>query len=304
MRNESHSRSAVFVPRDRRRFIRDCTLILTAATTTFGEHELRADEAEPALRIGLMTDLHHADKPAAGSRHYRETLDKLAEAARELQSHRPDFIVELGDFIDAADSVDVERRYLATINRPFSEICPDRHYVLGNHCVDTLTKAEFLGGIERERSFYSFDRGEFHFIVLDACFRGDGEPYGRKNFVWTDPNIPPQELEWLRGDLAQTAKKTLVFTHQRLDVSDNHGIKNAPAVRELLEASGKVLAVFQGHSHKNDVKEIGEIFYCTLAAMIEGSGPQNNSYSLLRIFPSGEIHLDGFRRQADYRWHG
>lgn len=304
MRKEPHARSAIFVPRDRRRFIHDCTLILTAATATFGERVLSAEEAEPVLRIGLMTDLHHAEKPAAGSRHYRETLQKLEEAGRELQSHRPDFIVELGDIIDAADSVDVELRYLATINRPFSEICPDRHYVLGNHCVDTLTKAEFLDGIEREQSFYSFDRGEFHFIVLDACFRGDGEPYGRKNFVWTDPNIPAQELEWLRGDLAQTAKKTLVFAHQRLDVSDSHGIKNAPAVRELLKSSGKVLAVFQGHSHKNDVKEIGDIFYCTLAAMIEGSGPENNSYSLMRIFPSGEIHLDGFRQQADYRWHG
>ncbi len=304
MRNDPGVREPIFLPHNRRGFIRDCTLILTAATATVSDRATGTDETEPALRIGLMTDLHHADKPPAGTRHYRETLDKLAEAGRELQSQRPDFLVELGDIIDAADSVDVERRYLATINRPFSQICPDRHYVLGNHCVDMLTKAEFLGGIERENSFYSFDRGEFHFIVLDACFRGDGEPYGRRNFVWTDPNIPPQELEWLRGDLEQTAKKTVVFAHQRLDVSDSHGIKNAPAVRQLLESSGKVLAVLQGHSHQNDVKHIGGIFYCTLAAMIEGSGAENNSYSLMRIFPSGEIRLDGFRKQADYHWHG
>ena len=32
-----------------------------------------------------------------------------------------------------------------TCNREFSAISKDRHYVLGNHCVDTLTKDEFLG---------------------------------------------------------------------------------------------------------------------------------------------------------------
>ena len=38
-----------------------------------------------------------------------------------------------------------------------------------------------------------FDRGGFHFVVLDACFRSDGVPYGRKNFKWTDTKIPPAE---------------------------------------------------------------------------------------------------------------
>ena len=33
--------------------------------------------------------------------------------------------------------------------------------------------------------------------VLDACFRKDGKSYERKNFDWTDANIPAAELEWL-----------------------------------------------------------------------------------------------------------
>ena len=66
-----------------------------------------ADEAA-CLHVGLVTDLHYADKPPAGSRHYRETLDKLAEAAEQFGKHKPAFLVELGDFIDAADSVDAE----------------------------------------------------------------------------------------------------------------------------------------------------------------------------------------------------
>jgi len=287
---------------NRRAFFRDGALVLSAMAATLADRPARGEATAPALRIGLMTDLHYADKSPAGTRHYRETLDKLAEAGELLRGRQPDFLVELGDLIDAAADVEVERRYLRTINAPFSQIAADRHYVLGNHCVDTLTKPEFLAEIERERSYYSFDRGDFHFIVLDSCFRGDGEPYGRRNFQWTDPNVPPAELQWLRGDLAANTKPTVVFVHQRLDVTDNHGVKNAAQVRELLEASGNVLAVFQGHSHKNDLKQIGQIFYCTLVAMVEGSGAENSGYALASLFPGGEIRIEGFRRQSPYQW--
>jgi alkaline phosphatase len=196
----------------------------------------------------------------------------------------------------------LEQRYLKTINRQFSAICKDRHYVLGNHCVDTLKKEEFLGGVEQEKSYYSFDRGGFHFVVLDSCFRSDGQPYGRKNFVWTDANIPAAEIEWLEADLKASDTPVIVFAHQRLDVSNNHGVKNNADVRKVLEASGKVLAVFQGHSHKNDYNDIGGIPYCTLVAMVEGSGAGNNGYSLMEIESNGTIHLTGFRKQKPYKW--
>lgn len=284
----------------RRAFLKQGTLVLTAAS--FRSSKLLADDEAPRLRVGLITDLHYADKAPAGTRHYRETLAKLDEAARQFERDTPSFLVELGDLIDAADSVDVERSYLKTINRPFAAICKDRHYVLGNHCVDTLKKEEFLGGVEQEKSYYSFDRGGFHFVVLDACFRGDGQPYGRKNSHWTDANIPAAEIEWLESDLKAGDAPVIVFAHQRLDVSNNHGVKNNAEVRNLLEASGRVLAVFQGHSHRNDLKEIGGIHYCTLVAMVEGSGAENNGYSLLDIEPDGTIRLTGFRRQTSYKW--
>lgn len=289
----------------RRAFLAGGTLVLThAGIDRVLTSPLLADDPADPLRIGLVTDLHHADKPPAGSRHYRETLRKLAEAAEAFQKQPPAFVVELGDLIDAADSVETEQRYLATVNQAFSAVSRDRHYVLGNHCVDTLTKEEFLGGVEQAQSYYSFDRGGWHFVVLDACFRSDGQPYGRKNSVWTDANIPPAELEWLRGDLQGTSLPTIVFAHQRLDVSNHHGVKNGPQVRQILESSGKVRAVFQGHSHQNDYYEIAGIHYTTLVAMIEGSGVENNGYSLLEIQRDGTLSLTGFRKQQTRRWPG
>jgi alkaline phosphatase len=289
----------------RRAFVRGSSLLLFGASFDgMKPQALFAGEADadPVLQIGLVTDLHYADKSPAGSRHYRETLDKLAEAAGQFQKDGLKFIVELGDFIDAADSVDTELGYLRRINKDFSAICKNRHYVLGNHCVHTLTKEEFLGGVERKRSYYSFDAGGFHFIVLDSCFRSDGTPYGRKNFQWTDPNIPMEELNWLRRDLSNTSKKTVVFAHQRLDVSNHYGVRNAAQVRNVLERAGNVLAVMQGHSHKNDYKDLAGIHYCTLVAMVEGSGAENNGFSTMHIHRDGTIRLNGFRKQTSQRW--
>ncbi len=113
----------------RRTFLHNGSLVLSA---TMAMPRLSAAEVDPSvLRVGLVTDLHYADKPSKGSRYYRQSLDKLATAAAELKQRRPDFIVELGDLVDAADSVQAELGYLERINQEFSAICPTRHYVLG-----------------------------------------------------------------------------------------------------------------------------------------------------------------------------
>ncbi len=111
---------------------------------------LFAAEHKDPLRVGLIIDLHYADKPAAGTRHYRESLSKLAEAAAQFEKDKESFVAELGDLIDAVDSVETDQRYRKTINREFSATSKDRHYVVGNHCVDTLTKAEFLDSVEQK----------------------------------------------------------------------------------------------------------------------------------------------------------
>ncbi len=286
---------------NRRAFLEGSTLVLASlAASTSALCSASTPTSDAQLRFGLITDLHYADKETAGTRFYRDTLGKLEEASAQFTKDKVEFIVELGDLIDAADSVQVELGYLKTINKTFAAICKDRHYVLGNHCVDTLTKQEFLDAVEQPKSYHSFDRGGYHFVALDCCYRSDYQPYQRKNFEWTDTNIPPEELEWLKSDLKEAAKPTIVFTHQRLDVSNDHGVKNCGEVRKILESSGNVLAVFQGHSHKNELNDIQGIHYCTLQAMVEGAGPESSGYSLIEIDDQSTIRLTGFRKQANH----
>ena len=294
-------------PTTRRQFLRDGSLFLTAGAYAgqlgFMAAQAAEDEnSKPALRLGLLTDCHYADRDPAGGRIYRESLSKVREAVDRFNEAGATLAFELGDFIDAAPDVQQEIGFLEAIEKEYARFRGKRHYVLGNHCVHTLTKQEFLDHCGMKAAHDSFDHSDFHFVVLDACYRQDGVAYGRRNFEWTDSNIPPAELKWLAADLKATSKPTLVFVNQRLDVSGHYGVRNATAVRKLLEDSGRVLAVFQGHNHVNDHKLIGGVHYCTLAAVVEGRGQENNAYALVELYPDGSLRIDGFRKQKDYRW--
>jgi alkaline phosphatase len=280
----------------RRLFLQQSSLCLAG----FGAGRMLAADpsAKPLLRAGLMTDLHYADKPATKTRFYREALAKLDEAVGVMNRERPAFVVELGDFIDQADSVERETEWLRTMESHYARLAMPRHYVLGNHCVGTLSKAEFAAQTGATGGHAAFEQGGVTFLILDACFREDGTPYQRGNFHWQDANLPAGELAWLEAELGRAAGPVVVFAHQRLDEDKAHAVRNAAAVRARLEKSGKVLAVFQGHSHKNDCQQIAGIPYVTLAAMIEGSGAENNSYALLEVLADGSLRVQGFRRQA------
>lgn len=284
---------------NRRHFTLVSSLTLASGNVLKAAHARQTE----VLSLGLLTDIHYADKNTLGTRAYRDSLLKGKDAAEFFKIKKPAAIICLGDLIDAAPSVDTEISYLTAICKVLNIAGIPRHHVLGNHCVATLKKEEFFKYAKSANTegHYSFDLKGTHFIVLDACYNSKMEPYSRNNFVWHDSNITPQEIEWLKEDLAETKLPTVIFTHQRLDVDrpNKYAIKQSVEVRKILEESKKVRVVFQGHSHKNELAEVNEIPYCTLAAMVEGEGVESNSYSLLRFLSDGSIKLEGYHRQKD-----
>jgi alkaline phosphatase len=262
-----------------------------------------SDSGGSPFSFGLVTDVHYADAPARGSRHYRDSFAKLQEAIRTFNQRKVALLIELGDLIDAGPSRAKEIEHLQAINEVYRSFRGPRYYVLGNHCLHALTKEEFLAGCRAQipSSFYSFDHGGFHFVVLDANFKRDGTPYAAGNFSWTDCWIHPPQQQWLAEDLKRTGdRKTFVFLHQNLhDENDPHGVKNAPQVRRVLETAGNVVAVFQGHMHSGGYAKIGGIHYATLNAMVEGPTLKNNAYAIVSVDPSQRIALQGFGRQPN-----
>jgi len=220
-----------------------------------------------------------------------------------MNHERVDFLIELGDFKDE-NRPPVEQKtleHLRNIEAVFRRFQGPRYHVLGNHDMDSISKQQFLShvenaGIDTGRSYYSFDVRGRHGIVLDANYRPDGSNYDHGNFDWTNANIPAHELDWLQRDLAASSGGVVVFVHQRLDGAGPVFVKNASQVRQILQSSDRVLAVFQGHDHNGDYRHMDGIHYYTLKAVVEGHGQDNNSYAVVEVHPSQNMTVTGYRK--------
>ncbi|MDF7823039.1 metallophosphoesterase family protein [Pontiellaceae bacterium B12227] len=257
-----------------------------------------------SLRFGIVTDAHYADTDPKGRRFYQDSTGKMAECVALMNDQKVDFLIELGDFKDQNQPATEEStlKNLAAIESVYGQFKGPRYHVLGNHDVDSISKEQFLAhventGIKPGSKYYSFDSKGLHFIVLDPNFKADGSDYDHGNFDWKDANIPSKELVWLKNDLAKHSAPTIVFIHQPLDPrNDKVFIRNAEAVRQVLQENKKVLAVFQGHLHGGNHARIDGVHYYTLKAMVEGPGTENNSYAIVEVDHDLNITVNGYSR--------
>jgi hypothetical protein len=90
----------------------------------------------------------------------------------------------------------------------------------------------------------------------------------------------------------------IVFCHQQLGGNGNTCVRNAQEVRNILQDSGKVLAVFNGHEHNGGYSLVEKIHYYTLKAVVEGSGTENNAYAVIEVSPDNNIIVTGYRKAA------
>jgi hypothetical protein len=217
--------------------------------------------AQQKVRFGLMTDIHQDLMYKAS--------DRLSEFITRMNEEKVDFIIQLGDFC-----------FPIPENKPFLSIWEQfdgpRYHVLGNHDMDKCNKQTIMEYLGMERSYYSFDCGDYHFVVLDPnYFRVDGQyvDYELGNYFQHPDsvgNLTEEQLEWLRQDLAGTDKHTVLFSHQSLEetyVGVNVGIHNSSKLRAILQeanqAAGfrKVIACMNGHNHLDGVKVIDDVYF-------------------------------------------
>lgn len=182
---------------------------------------------------------------------FPNTGERLGQFIREAEEKKVDFIIQLGDFCRPGEE-----------NEDFMAVWKNYHgprfHVLGNHDMDKCSKSDVLDfwGVDSTKSYYSFDVGSYHFIVLDPnnIFENGGyTPFSNGNYSSEGKNInylTPEQLSWLKEDLAKTSKHTIIFSHQPLQVISNKG----DLVKIIEETSGnpkKILAWFSGHNHSN-----------------------------------------------------
>lgn len=277
-----------------------------------------------SLRFAVIADPQYADKPVRGSQDspegacYRGTLAKMDSAIaffNRLAPHTPAFLLLLGDYIDSygQDPEDSAKSLadLDSMNARVSKFQGDVYLVLGNHDALSLHKEDVYARLvaKVKQNHYSFDAGPVHFVVLDGNFSADGTGFGRlAPGKWNDAWIPESQLDWLVADLQAAGERpTIVAIHQNLhgDSVDGYTIRNAAAVRKILETHGNVTHVLQGHRHLGGYARINGIHYVTFPAMLNcpasasDTGVANgNNYSLVTIRDT-VLFVDGRGRSPD-----
>lgn len=272
-----------------------------------------AAEGKFAVRFGIVTDLHYGDIPdesepleVGGQRFCRQSKRKLADAIRVFNTRHVDFAIELGDFKDFSHDRAGTLAHLEEIERTFSCFKGPRYHAFGNHDFDCLTPEDLAprlpnDGKPMSRGYYSFVKNGITFVVLDACYDSGLKHYSCNN-PWFDANVPAEELVWLREELASARGPAVVFCHQRLDpsASPRHLVRNSAEVRDILEKSGKVKAVFTGHQHLGSVYEHNGILYYSLIAQALDSGPLANSFAEVAVAADGSVRVTGYFNAVSY----
>jgi alkaline phosphatase len=282
------------------------------------EFPVEESRVQQTCRLALATDSHYALKDDLGDKCYSDALLKMEEFVKTVNTLDCDFAIHLGDFKDE-DLVPNEKstlEYLRKMESEFSKFKGHRFHCLGNHDLDRITKKQFLeiaensgnrvGEVEANFSnnsksgHYSFDLNSLRFIVLDANFDEAGKDhFFRNGGDWEKPWIPPFELKWLKETLDNSPFPCILFIHHPVYayVKNGHSyhVVNHMGVRAVLESSGKVLAVLNGHMHEEMFQEINGIRYLALNSMLEGTFVQRNCFYVLEL-DSDHLQIDRFDR--------
>jgi len=226
------------------------------------------------LVFALVTDLHFGKEAGYDGKLRKLTAQAPSLAARFVermnQVVRPELVFNLGDDIeDESRERDLERygRCIEILSGCQAKV----FHVAGNHDRINLGDADLLRFWGREgRIYYSFDHGGVHFTVLAT--------HETQN---VSVRIDDDQMAWLERDLAAAIYPAIILMHHTAseqDLAYNRWFYRAPhlckvverrRLRRILEASGKVIAVFNGHLHWNHFDLCGGIPYVTVQSLIE-----------------------------------
>lgn len=269
-------------------------------------------DTEPILKIGLVADPQYANKPAAGTRYYKESLWKLREAIDSFNFYGVDFVQNLGDIIDTGwGSYDA---ILPIYEMLDPEI--ENHQLLGNH--DYSVDSAYLQGLLQKLSmphyYYSYSEKGWRFIVLDATdysyfsnrlhhrdlqqidFYFESTREKSNHQTWNGA-IGKEQQAWLKQQLdsaEQENQKVILFSHLPLrPQNDPHNLWNDNEIADLIESSSDVMAFVNGHNHAGGYVFNNGIHYLTINGMVEDG---ISSYGILELY-SDSLVLRGFGNQ-------
>lgn len=264
------------------------------------------------FEIGLVADAQFADVDDKGTRFYRKSLGKLADAVDHFNGRDLAFCAHLGDLIDR------EWRSFDEITRPLAASRHRWHHLLGNHDFDVLEelKAKVPERLGLEARYRFFDHREFRFVILDtndvstyAHAAGAPEQLAaaaelkrlqvakiRQAKPWNG-GIGAAQLGWFDRVCAEAhaaRRKVIVLAHHPVAPHNDHNVWNSPAVLTALRNQPAVVAWFNGHNHAGHFADHAGVPCVTMHGMVETAA--TTAFATVRILPD-RLVLAGHGRE-------
>ncbi len=236
----------------RRTLIKQVSILSGAAMVSPLTLGATNNKPSKALRIAHITDIH--------IRPEHNALNRAKKCIKDIKKHSVDFFLNTGDTIYAADYDHIKRKRVNEqwaiwndLRSTFSEF--EVHSCIGNHDSwwaapdkndsmygkDYVVKQLRMGG-----RFYSFDRSNWHFIILDSIIGGE-------------EFLDKEQQSWLEKDLAKLpiGSNVIVISHiPILSVSMAFNGQRNLNRRKLIELfykhQDKKITCLSGHTHTYD----------------------------------------------------
>ena len=208
------------------------------------------------MKLIIFTDLHYyaGDRETAIfgkskklTQYAMPMLEQLIEKVNN--EYKPDAVLNLGDSIQDGNDHDADVISLTDAAKKVKEFNCPYYMVLGNHDLkmfDSHREAEAIFGVE---SFnYSVELGGYRLVFVTHEVRPELGTAGG-GIVKTHA-MGEATVEWLGNELKTSEKPCLIFTHYALHHEKPNAVpSDRDAVLKAILESGKVRAVFSGHTH-------------------------------------------------------
>ncbi len=270
--------------------------------------------AEPIFKFGVIADIQYCDEDSRGNRYYRNSLQKLEEAADGLNKEQVRFTVNLGDLVecDAAQTLPAVLERLAGFENPV-------YNTTGNHDhwgVDDHKWLFKMAGMPA--AYYAFSEGGWRFIVLNT---NDVSSYttmaGEKEFAAMDKiirdekrpvptsyngGIGKKQMRWLERELRKAERRgmnVLLFSHHPLyGVPGLNALNDVEIVALLSKYRGTVRGAIAGHHHDGAFATHNGIPFVTTEGMVETE--VGNAYGVVSVYHDS-IEFEGRGRTESHK---
>jgi hypothetical protein len=223
------------------------------------------------MRLAIVTDIHHGRVTFV--KQGLRALGLLAAGLARAKEAGVDAVVELGDRISDLDEA-ADFALESEVGRVFAESGLVRHHICGNHDRAHLSAARNAQALGAELGTRAVDLGDVRLVFWEP----DVALSRTKGF-----SLAPGDLDGLRGLLAQSARRTILFSHAPLSghsMRGNYWFENNPAhatyaeadaIRAVLAEAPCSLIAIAGHVHWNSFAEVDGVRHLTLHSLTDSA---------------------------------